>query len=323
MKKRVFLQRALSAAGAAALPGLSFGNASWPDRPIKLIVPTAPGGAQDLLGRDFAQQLASRLGQPVVVDNKPGAGTIIGTVFVAKAPADGYTLLLGQTALIQNPVQMKSPGYDPIKDFTPLARIGASSTVQVVRSDLAVNNAVEFVKLAKGKGWNYGSSSPGPQVIQEVWNKANNIGLVSVSYKGEAPCLSDLLSGTIQTGLFSITAVKPHIEAGKLKAIAAIGSNRIPSLPNVQTFLEQGFKEMTYPGGWYAFFAPAKLPPEIADRLTKELKAILDEPAMRKRLSDMELVVNWADGATFGPQMKRDMDNWRNLIQQSGVKFEQ
>lgn len=322
MKKRVFLQRALSAAGMAALPGLSFGNTSWPDRPIKLVIPTAPGGAQDLLGRDFALQLGSRLGQPVVIDNKPGAGTIIGTVMVAKAPADGYTLLLGQTALIQNPVQMKSVGYDPIKDFTPLARIGASSTVQVVRNDLPVSNAVEFVKLARGKNWNYGSSSPGPQVIQEVWNKANKIGMVSVSYKGEGPCLTDLLAGNIQTGLFSIAAARPHIETGKLKAIAAIGSTRIPSLPNVQTFMEQGFEEMTYPGGWYAFFGPANLPKEIADRLTKELKAILDEPAMRKRLTDMELNVNWADGATFGPQMKRDMDNWSNLIKQSGVTFE-
>jgi tripartite-type tricarboxylate transporter receptor subunit TctC len=322
MKKRLFLQQVLSAAGVAAFPGLSFGNSSWPDRPIRLVVPTTPGGAHDLLARDFALRLAPRLGQPVVVDNKPGAGTVVGTVQVAKSPADGYTLLLGQTALIQNPLQMKSAGYDPIKDFTPLARIGASSTVQVVRSDLAVDNAVDFVKLARGKAWNYGSSSPGPQVIQEVWNKANKIGMVSVSYKGEGPCLTDLLGGNIQTGLFSIAGVRPHIESGKLKAIAAIGAKRIPSLPNVPTFLEQGFKEMTYPGGWYAFMAPAKLPTEIADRLTREIKAVLDEPAMRKRLAEVELIVNWADGATFAPQMKRDMDTWRDLLQQSGVTFD-
>ncbi len=323
MKKRVFLKQTLSAAGMVALPGLSFGQSPWPSRPIKLVVPTAAGGSHDLLARDFAQQLAIRLGQPVVIDNKPGAGTIIGTVLVTKAPADGYTLLLGQTATIQNAVQIKSVGYDPLKDLTPLARIGASSTVQAVRSDLPVNNAVDFVKLAKGKNWNYGSSSPGPQVIQEVWNKANNIGMTSVSYKGEAPCLTDLLGGNIQTGLFSIAGARPFIESGKLKAIAAIGSTRIPSLPNVPTFLEQGFKEMTYPGGWYAFFGPANLPPEIASRLIKELKAILDEPAMRKRLADMELNVHWDEGATFGAQMKRDMDNWANLIKQSGVTFDQ
>jgi len=326
MKRRQLAQTLLTLTAAPTLAGLArhaqAQSGPWPNRPIKLIVPVGPGGVADILAREFAQQLTERLGQPVVVDNRPGAATVIGTTAVAKAPPDGYTLLLALTGLIQNPVQMKSVPYDPIKDFTPIARIGPTATILAVRSGLGPTTAAEFVRAARGKRWAFSSTAPGPQVIMEIFNKTQGLGMTHVAYKSEPAALTDLLNGEVQTGLFSVAATKGHIQAGKITPLAVLAPARIPALPQVPTFVEQGFKEISWTGGWYAFMAPAGLPPEIAERLTREVKAIYDDPKVNRKMVDMEIILNWADGKTFAPLIQRDMDLWRELVRQSGVTFE-
>ncbi|MEI7446724.1 MAG: tripartite tricarboxylate transporter substrate binding protein [Burkholderiales bacterium] len=323
MNERRLVLKAVATAGLGTLPAAVAAQAKWPERPIRIIVPTAAAGAADLLAREFATRLSERLGQQVIVDNRPGAATVIGTTAVARAAPDGYTLLLALTGLIQNPVQMKSVPYDPIKDFTPLARIGPSATALLVRSELGLRDAKEFVAAARGKGWTYGSTAPGPQVVMEIFSKSAGLGLVHVPYKGEAPMLSDLLGGQIHTGLFSIASTRGFIQQGKVRPLAVLADTRLPTLPDVPTFVEQGFREVDWTGGWYAFMAPAGLPKDITDRLIAEIKAIYDDPVVNRRLQDMELMLNWADGYTFAPLIRRDMERWRSLIEKSGVVIEQ
>jgi len=321
MKKRTFVKWL----GAAALPSLSsftYAQESWPSRPIKIIVPVSAGGTADILAREFGRRLGERVGQPVVVENRPGANGIPGTVTVAHAPADGYTLLLTFTQHVQNPVQFKDVGYDPIADFTPLSRIGAAATVLVARAGLGANSATELVRLAPGKGLTFGTTGLGPQVILEVFNKTSKLGMLNVPYKGESQALTDLLGGQIDLALLTVAGARAHIHKGTLKGLAVIAPARAASLPNVPTFLEQGFKEVNWTGGWYGFLAPAKLPPNVTARLIKEFHAISEDPTMRKTLDDMNITMNWADGPEFLPAMKRDMEAWRSLVQTSGVVIE-
>uniref|UniRef100_UPI00035FC3EB Bug family tripartite tricarboxylate transporter substrate binding protein n=2 Tax=Variovorax paradoxus TaxID=34073 RepID=UPI00035FC3EB len=184
MRKRTFV-KLLGAAVLPAMAPLAYSQERWPARPIKVIVPVSPGGTADVLAREFGRRLSERVGQPVVVDNRPGANGIPGTVAAARAPADGYTLLLTFTQHIQNPVQFKDVGYDPIADFTPLCRIGAAATVLVARSGLGVGSAKELVRMAPGKGLSFGTTGLGPQVILEVFNKSAKLGMLNVPYKGE------------------------------------------------------------------------------------------------------------------------------------------
>ncbi|MGO4811402.1 Bug family tripartite tricarboxylate transporter substrate binding protein [Cupriavidus sp. 2MCAB6] len=323
-KKRRLILSGLSIAALASMqkPAMAQRGA-WPDHPIKLVVPVAPGGVADAIARRFAKNVAEQLGQQIVVENRPGASTIIGTLAVAKAPPDGYTILLAQTAHIQNPIHFKKVAYDPLKDFTPLGRIGLSATVVVVRPDLGIKNVDEFVKAARGKRWSYGAGSTGPQVILEIFNKENDLGMTGVLYKGESPALTDLLGGQIEMGLFSVFAAKSYLLSGKLTPIAVIGEKRVASLPNVPTFAEQGHNEMSYGGGWYAFLAPANVPPEIAGRLSRAIKAFLDNPVERKYLEDMDVIVNWTNGNAFAPQMRQDMEAWRGMVNRSKVVIDQ
>jgi len=321
MRKRTFV-KLLGAAVLPAMAPLAYSQERWPARPIKIIVPVSPGGTADVLAREFGRRLSERVGQPVVVDNRPGANGIPGPVAAARAPADGYTLLLTFTQHIQNPVQFKDVGYDPIADFTPLCRIGAAATVLVARSGLGVGSAKELVRMAPGKGLSFGTTGLGPQVILEVFNKSAKLGMLNVPYKGESPALTDLLGGQIDLALLTVATARAHIQRGTLKGLAVIAPARAPSLPGVPTFQEQGFKEVNWTGGWYAFMAPAKVPADVAARLVKELHAIGEDAGMRKTMDDLNITVNWMDGPEFVGAMKHDMEVWRTLVQTSGVVIE-
>lgn len=321
MRKRAFVKLL----GAAALPWLApsaQGQERWPARPIRIVVPVAAGGTADALAREFGRRLGERLGQAVAVENRPGANGIPATVSVARAAADGYTLLLTFTQHIQNPVQFRDVGYDPIADFTALCRIGAAATVLVARPGLGANSATELLQFAPGKGLTFGTTGLGPQVILEVFNKSARLGMLNVPYKGEAPALTDLLGGQIDLALLTVALARAHIERGTLKGLAVIAPGRAAALPDVPTFLEQGFKEVNWTGGWYAFLAPAKLPPAITARLVGELHAIGADSGVRKTLADMHITLNWMDGAQFQTAMKNDMETWRELVQRSGVVIE-
>ncbi len=321
MKRRTLLQ-ALPWA-LAALPALAPAqSAPWPARAIRIITPQAPGGSGDVMLREFGTRLAERLGQPVVIDNRPGANGIIATQAVQRAPADGYTLLWTLTQHIQVPVQYKHAGYDPIEDFTPIARIGAAVTVLVARPALGIKSAADLVANAPSKKWSFGSTATGPQVVLEAFNKGRNLNMLSVPYKGEAPALQDLLGGQIDIALFSVATARGYIQNGQLVPLGISATRRAASLPDLPTFLEQGYPDFNWIG-WYGFMGPARLPPAIVTRLTTEIKAILDAPDLARKLDAMDIVVNWADGPNFLAGMKTDTARWAALVKSSGVTFEQ
>ena len=320
MKRRVLIQ-ALPLT-LAALPGLGSAQAApWPTRPIRIITPQAPGGSGDVMLREFGTRLAEKLGQPVVIDNRPGANGIVATQAVARAPADGYTLLWTLTQHIQVPVQYKNAGYDPIEDFTPIARIGAATTLLVARPALGIKSAADLVNNAPSKKWSFGSTASGPQVVLEAFNKGRNLNMLSVPYKGEAPAIQDLLGGQIDIALFSVATARPFVLNGQLVPLGISATRRAASLPDLPTVLEQGYPDFNWIG-WYGFMGPARLPQPITTRLTTEIRAILDDPTMAKKLDSMDIVVNWADGPGFLAGMKSDTARWAALVKSSGVTFE-
>ncbi len=312
-------------ASAAAVAFDAFAtDERWPARrPIRVITPLPAGGTGDVLAREFSQRLGEQLKQTVIVENKPGGNGAIATVAAARAPADGYTLLFTLTQHIQAPVQFKDIGYDPIHDFTPIARLGAAATVLVARPGLGVNSMADLLRLAPGKQWTFGTTATGPQVIMEVFNKSSKLNMLNVPYKGEPNTLTDLVGGQIDMALLTVATARGYIETGKLKALGVIAPSRAPSLPNVPTFLELGFKDVNWTGGWYGFLAPSKLPAAIATRLTAVLHAIVEDPLVKKRMDALDVNMNWLAGPAFGPAMKQDMETWASLVQRSGVVIPQ
>ena len=320
MKRRTLVQALPLALGALPLLG-SAQAAPWPSRPIRIITPQAPGGSGDVMLREFGTRLAERLGQPVVIDNRPGGNGIVATQAVKNAAPDGYTLLWTLTQHIQVPIQYKNVGYDPIEDFTPIARIGAAVTLLVARPALGIKSAADLVNTAPGKKWSFGSTASGPQVVLEAFNKGRNLNMLSVPYKGEAPALQDLLGGQIDIALFSVATARPFVLHGQLVPLGISATRRAASLPDLPTFLEQGYADFNWIG-WYGFLGPAKLPQAITTRMTTEIRAILDDPTMAKKLDSMDIVINWADGPTFLTGMKTDTARWAALVKSSGVTFE-
>ena len=320
MKRRTLVQAfPLALAGLPALAPAQ--SAPWPSRPIRIVTPQAPGGSGDVMLREFGTRLAERLGQPVVIDNRPGGNGIVATQAVKNAAPDGYTLLWTLTQHIQVPIQYKNVGYDPIEDFTPIARIGAAVTLLVARPALGIKSAADLVSQAPSKKWSFGSTASGPQVVLEAFNKGRNLNMLSVPYKGEAPAIQDLLGGQIDIALFSVATARPFVLDGRLVPLGISATRRAATLPDLPTFLEQGYADFNWIG-WYGFMGPAKLPQAITTRMTSEIRAILDDPTMAKKLDSMDIVVNWADGPTFLTGMKTDTARWAALVKSSGVTFE-
>lgn len=322
MKKRAFVGWLATAGAVVSIPFASQAQEAWPSRPIKILTPVPPGGTSDILAREFGQRLSDRVGQPVIIENRPGANGVIATVAAARAPADGYTLLMTLTQHIQVPTQFKDVGYDPVEDFTPIGRIGAAATVLAAHPRIGVKSAVELARVAPGKQLSFGTTATGPQVIMEVFNKSANLGMLNVPYKGEAAALQDLIGGQIDMALLTVATARGYIEDGRLVPLAVIAPRRAPALPDVPTFLEQGFKEVNWTGGWYGFLAPAHLPSAIASRLVTEFKAIYDDPAVRAKLEALNMNLDWIGGDPFRQAMRRDMEIWSTLVKRSSVVIE-
>ena len=323
-KRQILGALAALTAGAfgAALPAHG-ADEPWPSRPIRVIAPIPPGGTSDVIAREFAQGMAARVGGTAIVDNRPGADGLIATQAVARAAPDGYTLLFTLTQHIQVPLQYKNLGYDPINDFVPLARIGAAATVVVARSSLGIKSTGDLQKLAATRQLTFATTATGPQVIMEVFNKSAKLGMLNVPYKGEPPVLTDLLGGQIDLALLTVATARQYVNNGQLAPLAVIAANRAAALPNTPTFLEAGYKEVNWTGGWYGFLAPAKTPPAIVTRLVAAFKGSIEDPAIRNKMIGMDINLNWLDGPAFAPVMKQDMDNWAALVKRSGVVIEQ
>jgi tripartite-type tricarboxylate transporter receptor subunit TctC len=274
----------------AASPFVSIraGAQDYPAKPIHVVVSVSAGGSIDTIARAYGEALSAKLGQPVVVENKPGANGNIAAATVARAAPDGYTLLAtGGSTLNLNPFLYRELPFDPVKSFAPVAMTARTNFILVVHPKLGVDTLDGFIALAKAKPktLNYGSAGAGSliQIASELFNSVVGIATNHVPYKGLAPAVNDLLAGQIDY-MFDSATTMSHIQAGRLKALAVIGPNRLPALPEIKTLAETGVHGVEAASGWHALFAPAGTPPEIVNKLNAALLPILTSDAMKQRV---------------------------------------
>ena len=297
--------------------------ASYPERPIKIIVPFAYSGPTDIMARILTTPLGDAIGGSVIVENKPGAGGNIGIGAAAHAEPDGYTLLVTSSAYVVNPGLYTSIPYDPYKDFAPIAELATSPNVILVNPKLAVNSIADLVAYAKAHPDELNYASPGvgttPQLSAELFKIVAGIQMTHVPFSGAGPAIQAILGGTTQVAFAALPPAHPHIESGALRALAVTAEHRWFDLPNVPTMIELGYKDFisdTFQG----FLAPAKTPPAVIELLAKKAIEILKRPAITKQLADngFEVIANGPEG------MKRRIDDevpkWRDIIAKAGIK---
>lgn len=321
MKRRDFI--AWSATAAACHPALS--QEGWPARPVRLVVPYAAGGGLDVVTRIIGERLGARLGQPFLVDNRTGASGMVGADAVAKAKADGYTLLATVAdTQINNTVLFKQIPYDAFADFMPVTQMAYGSPVMVIPADVPARNLVEFVAYARARRGqlSYGSWGIGGlgHLMTEAFNRGAGLEMVHAPYRGEAAMLQDLLAKSVAVGMGSVTNMAPHVQSGKLRAIALSGGQRSPSLPDTATFGEQGFTDPVYSVRvWMALLTPAKTPPAVVEKLQREVRTVLQEPSVEKELIARGFEPVGNTPAEFAVNLKRDYEVLTGLIRRIGI----
>jgi tripartite-type tricarboxylate transporter receptor subunit TctC len=317
----------LACAGACALAFAASASAQqYPSKPIRLVVPLAPGGPSDILARTMAQTMSPGLGQPIVVDNRTGAGGTIGVDIVAKSPPDGHTMLLVALATYTITANMyaKLP-YDARKDLAPVSILAGAPYILTVHPSLPAKSPKELVALAKARPdqLNYGSGGlgTGPQLAMELWKMKTGVRIVHIPYKGTGPALTDLMAGHVQLGLFNMIAVLPVIQSGKLRAMAISGNKRASLLPNVQTLTESGVDGFEDVGG-HMIMVPGATPKDVVARLHREALKALQNPDVLARLKSegAEVIANSPEEAASS--VRRDLEKWGEVIRKAGIKPE-
>ncbi|MFO1309558.1 MAG: tripartite tricarboxylate transporter substrate binding protein [Burkholderiales bacterium] len=308
---------------AAALPALA--QATYPTKPIRLVVPFPPGAGTDTVARFVAQKLSDRIGQQIVVDNRTGAGGAIGAAEVAKADADGYTLLFVASPFTTVAASAKNPGYDPIAQFVPVAPIASGPLAFVVHPGVNATTMREFVELARrepGK-LNYGSAGPGSvnHLALELLMARTGTTIVHVPYRGIADATKDLLAGTLQAMTASIPATLPLAADRRVRVLAVTGPKRIPQMPDVPSWQEQGVANAQVINYW-GIVAPAGTPREAIARLNAETRRVLAQPDVRERLEREGAELIPGDPADLGALIANDLASWKKLIAEARLTFE-
>jgi tripartite-type tricarboxylate transporter receptor subunit TctC len=313
-------------AAAAALFCLSSAQAQdWPNKTIRMIVPGAAGASADGLARSMAEVLGRQLGVPVVVENKVGASGALGADFVAKAPADGYTLLFGQqdsqTIL---PLLKKSLPYDTFKDFMPLAKVGDLYLVYATNAKVPAQDMKQFIALAKASPGklNYASGGGGGinHLVSELLVQRAGLQMLHVPYKGGTPAATALMAGEVELFGGSYSLLGKSIESGRLRGLAVTSTARLPQLPNVPTMAELGYRDFVV-SAWYGVFAPAGLPESIAARLSSSLVAAANSPDYRQRQAAVGAEGQPLDGAGFTRFLREDYERWKDVIQAGRISL--
>ena len=313
---------AVQVATAQSAPSTSSGQ-GYPNRPIRLIVPYPAGGPTDFVGRTVAQKLSQLLGQQVVVDNRPGAGTVIGSELVARAAPDGYTLLFGTGGgTFLAPLMLPKVPYDPHRDFEPVAMLVMSPQVLVVHPSVAANTVSELIALAKAKPGvlNFASVGTGtsPHLGGELFSSLTGTKIVHVPYKGTSPAMTDLISGQVQMMFTSMPTVLAQVKSGKLRLLGTGGTKRSPAIPNVPTIAETvpGFELVT----WYGVFAPARTPEAIIKRLNAAIGKVLADPESRDRMTAQGLEPTPMTPAEVRRYTQEETKRWSRLIKAAGIQ---
>jgi tripartite-type tricarboxylate transporter receptor subunit TctC len=311
-----------------ALPsGKATAQAGWPSRPIRFTVPLPPGGANDLLARVFAERLQANLGQPVVVENKPGAGGNVGTEFVARQPADGYSLLLSSNTHVLNVSFFAKLPYDPIRDFEPVTLVATIPFVLTVNSNLPVTNVKEFLAYARSHpGSTYATAGIGTphHLGAELLRTMTGIDITHVPYKGAAFLVPALLTGEVTFSIASMSSLVPHFKSGKLRALAVASETRTSLLPDVPTIAEAGPLPGYSIDVWFGVLAPAGTPRPIVDRLNTEINRVLQDPRVVKdRLNSVGLSPVGTTPERYMEVMKADLVKYAKITKDAGIKPDQ
>ncbi len=313
--------KALALAAALLVPALAQAQA-WPTKPVKFVMPSPPASSPDRYTRLLAEKLSQKWGVPVVVENKPGATAMIGTEFVSKQPADGYTLLSTFTSFVQAPILFPNAPYDPEKDFAPVTQTMLAEVIMEVHADSPYKTFADVIAAAKaGTRLSYGSFGNGSSfhIYGETVKRTMGVEMTHVPYKGEALILNDLLGGQINVGFNSIGTALPQIKAGKVRPLAIVSASRSRALPDVPTFPELGVPKLNG-GAWFGIFAPAGTPKAIVEKISADINFFLNQPDMQKWLRDQGLEPTGMTPDQFTQFIKADLAKWRQLITELGIK---
>ena len=317
----VTLLLSLLAASALAQNNAAPDKQNYPDKPVRLIITVPPGGASDFVARTMSESFAKALATPVLVENKAGANGTIASAFVARAPADGYTLLqAGISTHGIGPYFYENLTYEPFKDLISVGAIAEFPIILAVNAQLPVHTVKELIALARSKNLSFASAGTGsaPHLSGELFKIATNIDMVHVPYKGSAPAVVDVASGQVDMMFDGIPALLPHIKSGKLRPIAAVSIKRNSTLPELPTFTELGYPTMVA-SVWYGLMAPAGTPQSIVNYVNLALNKTLAEPELQKRLEDGGAIVMPGSPADFGAFMLKDYARWGEVIKKAGV----
>jgi len=317
--------RLACAALAAAAAGAAFAQAGYPGKPVRMVVPSSAGGGTDIVARIIAPELSKRLGQQVVIDNRPGAGTMIGIEVAAKSPPDGYTLLMGLSTLAINSALYKKVPYDPVRDFAPITVAVTSASILVVHPSLPVKTLKELISFARARPGqlNYASAGVGtyPQMTYELFLSMAKLKMVHIPYKGTAPAMIDMLAGQVATMAATVLTGLPHIRTGRLRPLGITSAKRNAVVPDIPTVAEGGL-----PGyesvQWYAVLAPAQTPRNIIAKLHTELVHVLHSPEIKKRFAAdaAETVGNTPE--EFARHIRSELDKWEKVAREAGIQPE-
>lgn len=313
----------LATAAVATLLSCGGALAAFPEKSITIVVPTAAGGANDAMARVIGQAMSAILKQPVIVDNKAGANGAIASEFVMRAPADGYTLMLGYIATHAMNPSLQKLRYDPVKDFEPIGMVGSSATLMVVNPSVKASNAKELVALLKAAPdkISYASAGNGtaPHFAAEMFKLSTGTSMLHVPYKGSAPAVNDIIGGQTQVMFPSLFTAIPYVKGGKMKALGVAGDKRSALMPDVPTLKEQGIAGVDV-SQWHAIFAPAKTPKPVVDLLNKTLNQVLADKSVVQRLEGHGAEVSTMSPEQLGSFVQQEQVKWKKVVQAAKLK---
>jgi tripartite-type tricarboxylate transporter receptor subunit TctC len=296
---------------------------TYPTRPIRLVVASSPGGASDILGRTLAQKMTEDLGQQVVVDNRGGASGVIGTDIVAKAPPDGYTLLIIQPSLTINPSMIRKLPYDAIKDFTPVSLVVDAAQIMTVNPSVPAKSVKELIALAKAKPGTLMFGSPGvgtsPHLTAELFKLQAGVDMQQVLFKGSGPAYVSLISGEVQVAFSTVLSALSHVKSGKIRALGVTTKKRVAIVPDVPSIAESGLPQFEA-SQWFGILGPARLPRAIVDQLNQSLTRASTTPDMKNRFAAEGVEVVNSGPEEFAAVIKRELVQWAKVIKAAGIE---
>ena len=318
-------QLVLGASAAAVLgvvPRMAFGQV-YPNRPLKIVIGFPPGATSDLLARTIAEKLAPVLGQPVLVDNKPGASTILASQLVAKSPPDGYTFFINLALHFQNQLLYKNLPYDIFKDFANVTDICYSPVMLIINGTNPAKTVKEFVDWGKGRKLSYASWGNGStgHILGHMFARQHGLDANHIAYKGGAAAVTDVIGGQVDSIIIDLGSTRAHIQSGRMRALAICLDKRMPQLPDVPTMSEAGVKDMNI-AGFYGMYAPAGTPRDLVQRISTEVQKILKLPDVAQRFYDQAFIAGGSDPDAFTQLLRREYVRWEPIVKATGVQLE-